>query len=119
MAAASALYWSQSNNPDSIYLKNQRQWIQKNFSEYLGGQLHIHKNAAFLVMDEDVLFFCGLVREKADAGVWMKRQDECIVVCDKEFQEVLYDCRNRYSLSWGKEYREMEDASYWQRLFLK
>ena len=43
MAAAPALYWSQSDNPDSIYLKNQRQWIQKNFGEYLGGQLHIHK----------------------------------------------------------------------------
>ena len=125
MAAAPALYWSQSDNPDSIYLKNQRQWIQKNFSEYLGGQLHIHKNAAFLVMDEEesfgerhpreamlpelVLLFCGRIRETVDEGVWMKRQDECIVVSEKEFQKELNDCRDRYSLAWSKEYREMED----------
>ena len=125
MAAAPALYWSQSDDPDSIYLKNQRQWIQKNFSEYLGGQLHIHKNAAFLVMDEEesfgerhpreamlselVLLFCGRIREKADEGVWMKRQDECIIVSKKAFQEELYDCRGRYSPAWSKEYREMED----------
>lgn len=125
MAAAPALYWSRSDDPDSIYLKNQRQWIQKNFSEYLGGQLHIHKNAAFLVMDEEesfgerhpreamlpelVLLFCGRVREKADEGVWMKRQDECIIASKKEFQEELYDCRGRYSPAWSKEYREMED----------
>lgn len=125
MAAAPALYWSQSDDPDSIYLKNQRQWIQKNFSEYLGGQLHIHKNAAFLVMDEEesfgerhpreamlpelVLLFCGRIREKADEGVWMKRQDECIIASKKEFQEELHDCRGRYSPAWSKEYREMED----------
>lgn len=125
MAAAPALYWSQSDDPDSIYLKNQRQWIQKNFSEYLGGQLHIHKNAAFLVMDEEesfgerhpreamlselVLLFCGRIREKADEGVWMKRQDECIIASKKAFQEELYDCRGRYSPAWSKEYREMED----------
>lgn len=126
MTAAPALYWSQSDDPDSIYLKNQRQWIQKNFSEYLGGQLHIHKNAAFLIMDEEdsfgerhpreamlpelVLLLCGLIREKVDEGVWMKRQDGCIVVSKKEFQEELYDCRHRYSPAWSKEYREMEDA---------
>ena len=125
MAAAPALYWSQSDDPDSIYLKNQRQWIQKNFSEYLGGQLHIHKNAAFLVMDEEesfgerhpreamlselVLLFCGRIREKADEGVWMKRQDECIIASKKAFQEELYDCRGRYSPAWSKEYREMDD----------
>ncbi len=125
MAAAPALYWSQSDNPDSIYLKNQRQWIQKNFSEYLGGQLHIHKNAAFLVMDEEesfgerhpreamlpelVLLFCGWIREKEDEGGWMKRQDECIVVSEKEFREELCNCRDRYSLAWSKEYRELED----------
>ena len=126
IVAAPALYWNQSDNPDSIYLKNQRQWIQKNFSEYLGGQLHIHKNAAFLVIDEGesfgemhpreamlpelVLLLCGLIREKADEGVWKERYDGCIVVSTKEFQKEIYHCRDKYRLAWSKEYREMEDA---------
>ena len=126
IVAAPALYWSQVDNPDSIYLKNQRQWIQKNISEYLGGQLHIHKNAAFLVMDEEecfgerhpreamlpeiVLILCRLIREKVESGVWEKRQDECIVVSQKEFLAELHDCRARYRQAWSKEYREMEDT---------
>lgn len=126
IAVAPALYWSQSDNPDSIYLKNQRQWIQKNFSEYLGGQLHIHKNAAFLVMNEEESFgerhpgdamlselvslLCGMIRGKADESVWKKRYDECIVVSKKEFQEEICHCRDRYKLAWSKEYREMNDA---------
>lgn len=36
MTTAPALYWSQSDNPDSIYLKNQRQWIQKILSGTYG-----------------------------------------------------------------------------------
>lgn len=126
MTAAPVLYWSQPDNPDSIYLKNQRQWIQKNFSEYLGGQLHIHKNAAFLVMEEEeyfgekhpreamlselVLILCRLIREKAETGVWKRRQDECIAVSKKAFQEELYYCRDKYKPAWSKEYREMEDT---------
>lgn len=128
LTAAPALYWRQADNPDSIYLKNQRQWIQKNISEYLDGQLHIHRNAAFLVMDEEecfgerhpreamlpelVLILCRSIREKAETGVWEKRQDECIVVSQKEFQTELYYCRNRYGQAWSKEYREMEDTKF-------
>ena len=126
MATAPALYWSQSDNPDSIYLKNHRQWIQKNFGEYLGGQLHVHKNTAFLVMDENesfgekhpreamlpelVLLLCGWIREKEEKGIWKKRQDGCIGVSVKEFQEELYHCRDRYKKAWSKEYRDMEDT---------
>ncbi len=121
-----AIYWSQADDLDSIYLKNQRQWIQKNLSEYLGGQLHIHKNVAFLVMNEEdsfgerhpreamlpelVLLLCRLIREKAETGAWQKRRDECIVVSKKEFQAELYHCRDRYRQAWSKEYREMEDT---------
>ncbi len=126
MTAAPVLYWSEPDNPDSIYLKNQRQWIQKNFSQYLGGQLHIHKNAAFLVMEEEqcfgekhpreamlselVLLLCRFLREKAKTGVWERRQDECIVISKKEFQTELYHCRDRYRSAWSKEYRDMEDT---------
>ncbi len=126
ITAAPALYWSHADDSDSIYLKNQRQWIQRNISEYLSGQLHIHKNAAFLVMDEEecfgerhpreamlpeiVMILCRLIREKAETGIWKKRQDECIAVSHKEFQAELYNCRARYKQAWSKEYREMEDT---------
>ena len=125
LAAAPALYWSQMDDQDSIYLKNQRQWIQKNFSDYLGGQLHIHKNAAFLVLEEEggfgerhpreamlpelVLIVCRVFRENVEAGIWTQRPDGCIAVAREDFQAELYRCRDRYKAAWSKEYREMED----------
>lgn len=126
LTAAPAIYWSETDDPDSLYLKNQRQWIQKNFSDYLGGQLHIHKNAAFLVMDEEesfgerhpreamlpelVLLLCRLIRKKAEEGIWEKRQDECMVISKEEFQREILHCRDIYKKAWSKEYREMEET---------
>lgn len=126
LAAAPALYWQQANDPDALYLKNQRQWIQKNFSDYLGGQLHIHKNAAFLAMEEEdcfgeghpreamlpelVLILCKEIRKKVEAGTWKRRPDECVPLSKKEFQAELYRCRDKYQSAWSKEYREMDDA---------
>jgi hypothetical protein len=50
------MYWKENDDQDSIYVKNQRQWVQKNLDDNLGGQLHLHKNAVFFVMDEDDCF---------------------------------------------------------------
>lgn len=123
LAAAPALYWKQTDDQDSIYLKNQRQWVQKNLRTYLDGQLQIHKNAAFLVMEEQVfgerhpreamlpeliLCFCGRIRELVETGVWTRRPDDCIAVKREDFLKELYDCREKYQEAWGKEYREME-----------
>lgn len=72
MAAAPALYWSQSDDPDSSYLKNQRQWIQKNFSEYLGGQLHIHKNAASNDRRMEYYFLGDGEKEKATGYLYLE-----------------------------------------------
>ncbi len=129
LAAAPALYWKQNDDPDGIYLKNQRQWIQKNFHDYLGGQLHVHKNAAFLVMDEEcfgeghpreamlpelVLLVCRICKERLEAGVWKRRADESIAVSREEFEAVLKECREKYQSAWSKEYREMDDGKLLQ-----
>ena len=51
LVAAPALYWSSGEDPDALYLRNQRQWVSRYLEEYLGGELQIHRNAAFLVLD--------------------------------------------------------------------
>ncbi len=124
LAAAPALYWDRADDPDGIYLKNQRQWIRKNLNDHLGGQLHVHKNAAFFVMEEDcfgerhpreamlpelVLIFCQTIREKAENGVWERRADERIPVPWEEFKQTLLTCREETGAAWSKEYREMEE----------
>ena len=47
------MYWEGNEDVDSLYLKNQRQWVEKYLEENLGGRLDIHKNAAFFVLEED------------------------------------------------------------------
>lgn len=126
LAAAPAMYWDRADDPDGIYLKNQRQWIQKNMDDCLGGRLHIHKNAAFFVMEEEdcfgerhprdamlpelILVFCGEIREKEEKGLWERRPDERILVSREAFKEALLECRGRFRQAWSKEYREMEEG---------
>lgn len=123
LAAAPALYWESSEDPDSLYLKNQRQWIGKYLDENLGGSLHVHKNAAFFVLDETdhfgevhpreaavsevTLNLCARIRELADAGKLVRENGDCIRISEGEFGEVLAGCQKQYRAAWSKEFREM------------
>ena len=81
LLACPAMYWETAEDADSLYLKNQRQWVSKYLEENLDGRLDIHRNAAFFVLDEEntygevfpgtaavydvVLLVCGVLREYA------------------------------------------------------
>lgn len=123
LASAPAMYWQENDDQDSIYVKNQRQWVQKYLNDNLGGQLHIHKNSAFFVMDEEdcygkkhprdamiaelVLLVCGEVRSRVNEGVLIKEYDECIRINKRKFQNIITICKEKYDSVWRKEYREM------------
>ena len=53
LVACPQMYWESIEDADSLYLKNQRNWVAKNLEENLGGRLDIHKNAAFWMVEED------------------------------------------------------------------
>ena len=126
LVSSPAMYWKETDDQDSIYVKNQRQWVQKNLDDHLGGQLHIHKNAAFFVMEEDdcfgdrhprdamlpeiVLIVCEEIRNKVKEGIWTKRHDECVQIGENQFKELLVECKAKYGSAWSKEYREMDAA---------
>lgn len=124
LASSPAMYWKDSDDQDSIYVKNQRQWIYKNLSERLGGNLHIHKNAAFFVMDEAdcfgerhpadsvlseiVLLICGEISDMVREGVLEKRNDDCAVISKEGFMKIVSECKEKYEAAWSKEYRQMD-----------
>ena len=56
LTLAPALYWSEQNRNDYDYVKNQRPWLSRYLGEALGGELQIHKNGAFLVLEQDNRF---------------------------------------------------------------
>ncbi len=124
LVSSPAMYWKESDDQDSIYVKNQRQWVQKYLNDHLGGHLHIHKNAAFLVMDEDdcfgdrhprdamlseiALVVCEEIRNKVNSGTWTKGYDQCVSISEHQFKELIAQCKAKYGAAWSKEYREMD-----------
>jgi hypothetical protein len=51
-----AVYSEGPEDPDYLYIRNQRGLLQKDMEEYLDSQLHVHKNGAFLVLDSSKNF---------------------------------------------------------------
>ncbi len=124
LTACPAMYWETVEDADSLYLKNQRQWVEKNMKEHFGGRLDIHKNAAFWVLeDEDsygkfhprdaqlpevILLLGGMIRGKVETGNWKREMDETIRIPREEFMVLVAECQNQWKNAWSKEYREMD-----------
>lgn len=126
LAVCPAMYWEGNEDMDSLYLKNQRQWVAKYLEENLGGKLDIYKNAAFFVLEEDdcygkvhprdamlpeiVLLVCAHIQQMLREGKLVKQENERIVITEKQFWEVIIACRKKWSTGWSKEYREMDEG---------
>lgn len=124
LASCPAMYWDTVEDADSLYLKNQRQWIEKNMKEHFGGRLDIHKNAAFWVLEEEdsygrlhprdaqlpevILLLGGMIRENVEAGRWEPEADETVCISQEEFISLVTACQEKWKAAWSKEYREME-----------
>ena len=120
------MYWEGNEDVDSLYLKNQRQWVEKYLEENLGGRLDIHKNAAFFVLEEDdcygkvhpreamlpeiVLLVCAHIQQMFRAGEVVKQENEMIIFTERQFSELVLLCRQKWSMGWSKEYREMDEG---------
>jgi hypothetical protein len=116
--------WEETNDPDALYLKNQRTWITKYMQEQLGGRLDIHKNAAFWMLEQEdgygkihprdamlpeiVLLVCTEIQQQLQDGILQKQENERIKISVQEFRELILGCRKRWMKAWSKEYREMD-----------
>lgn len=123
LAVCPVLLWEETNDPDALYLKNQRTWISRYMQEQLGGRLDIHKNAAFWMLEDDsygkihprdamlpelVLLVCTKIQEQLATGVLQKQENERILIGEQAFNELVLACREQWQSAWSKEYREME-----------
>ena len=104
-------------------MKNQRSWLNRYLGEALGGELQIHKNGAFFVLDEEsrfglvhpreaaipeaALLLCGQLREQVAAGVYPRQEDDTVFLTRREFQQELAQCRQRCGAGWGRRLREL------------
>lgn len=124
LVACPAYIWKENNDSDALYLKNQRQWITKYMQENLGGRLDIHKNAAFWMLEtedrygrahprdamlpEVVMLVCADIRNQLEDDILNKMENERILLKKSDFENLVLQCREKWSSVWSKEYREME-----------
>lgn len=115
-----AMYWEGLEDADAAYLKNQRAWVTKHLFDHTGYRLDIHRNAAFLLKEEEagrfgelfpdtstlsdiVLMICTMCRKAFPEH----REDDSVVCSVREFHDVIDECAKKYSPLWSKEYREL------------
>ena len=123
LTLAPALYWSEQDHSDYDYVKNQRSWLNRYLGEALGGELHIHKNGAFFVLDEEhrfgavhprdsaisdaALLLCAQLRGQIAAGIYPRSEDDTVFLTRREFQHEIIQCHAQYGTGWGRRLREL------------
>lgn len=117
-----AMYWERPDDADFAYLKNQRQWVSKYLNQFLGGVLHIHKNGAFLIMEDEEKFasyypqenmisdisllVCALARSKVLKGEYKKEENDYVILHQSKWADLLTECHQSYKNLWNKGFCE-------------
>ncbi len=118
------VYNEGSADADYLYIKNYRGMLQKDIEDLLGSELHIHKNGAFIVLNESkafknvfpdhknisdiVLQLNRVIRELLEQGELSRNQDDTITLSEVKFGQMIELCRQWNQAGWSKEYREMK-----------
>lgn len=123
LTLAPALYWSELEHSDYDYVKNQRTWINHYLGEAIGGELLVHKNGSFFVLEEEhrfgavyprdsaisdvALLLCAQLRSQITAGIYPRSEDDTVFLTRHEFQHELLQCYTQYGTGWGRRLREL------------
>ncbi len=111
------------DDADYLYIKNYRNMLKKDVEDMLDSELHVHKNGAFISLDESkyfkdvfpdnksisdiILQLNGIIREMLEEGEISKKEDDIITISQLKFDNMVADCRQRYHSGWSKGFREM------------
>ena len=123
LALTPGLYCSDESRSDYEYIKNQRRAIGTSLDKTLGGELQVHKNGAFFLLSEGdrcgmtypgtralsdaALLLCAQLREEILQGRYLRREDDMVVLTDREFRYEIERCRTRWGNGWGSQIRAM------------
>lgn len=135
------MYKDSDSEEDFAYVRNYRNMIQGELSELFDCELQVHRNSAFLILNENshlgrcfpeentlsdiVLLFNRILQEKLQTGEIQVPLNEQISIPREAFQRLAEECRERFGAAWNKTYREMtfgeiyrEMADYMKELML-
>lgn len=127
------MYKNADTEEDFAYIRNYRNMIQGELSELIDCELQVHRNSAFLILNESshlgrtfpeentlsdiVLLFNGVLQEKIQAGEINIETDEQIRLPKVTFQKLVEECKERFGSAWNKTYREMTFGEIYQEVY--
>lgn len=132
LVMAPVLYNEGSQDQDFYYIKNFKGIIENDLEKYLGLRLHVHKDAALVVLEENersakyfpsnnaisdiILSFNKLVIDKLLQGELNLDENSKIKLKCQEFKELLGELRERKAFGWSKEFRESGDLYLYEEI---
>lgn len=127
------IYKSEETEEDFAYLRNFRNMIQGDFSEFFDCELQVHKNSAYLVLGEEcrlgrcfpeentlsdaVLLIHSLIQERVKQGEISVPLNEQICIPGETFQGIIDECKEKFGHGFNKTYREMTFSEFYKEVF--
>ncbi len=127
-----AAYSEGVEDQDYLYIKNYKNMLETDINKYLDAQLHVHKNGAFLILDEDkynkyafpesktisdiTLHMCRIIVEKIKEGTLKRSENDIITISSHSFLSLVKELMEKYSSGWSKEYREMNVDNLYEEI---
>lgn len=120
----SPIVYREEDKPDDYdYIKNYRNIIALDFERYLGLKLHVHKNGAMLVPEDNnrfdietfprnngisdfVLLVCKHLNEHIRSNKENLLKDDTYVIDKEKFEDILQEVKKQKGQGLSKEYRE-------------
>ncbi|WP_427338266.1 TIGR02678 family protein [Caloranaerobacter sp. DY30410] len=119
-----AVYRDGEDDQDYLYIKNYRNMIQADLEKYLQVDLHVHRNGTFLVLDEEKRYKNSFPENRAISDIVLqvnkiivnkvrnrelsRNAEDIIIVHKTVFDNIIEEVKEKYSVGWSKEYREMK-----------
>lgn len=119
-----AVYANKTEDQDYLYIKNYRNMIENDLENVFDVYFHVHKSSAYMILKENsqfkdvfpngknisdiVLQLNRIILNKIKDKVLVPRNDDKIVISLLQLEQLINECREKYSIGWSKSYRELK-----------
>lgn len=127
------MYKSEDTEEDFAYVRNFRNMIQGDFSEFFDCEVQVHKSSAYLVLGEEcrlgrcfpeentlsdaVLLIYNLIQERVKQETIEIPLDEQLCIPKETFHSIIDECKEKFGRGFNKTYREMTFLEFYKEVF--
>lgn len=126
------VYNEGTEDVDYSYIKNYRSMISNDLENYFEYDIHVHRNGALIVLDNEknlkdtfpgskaisdiVLLFNSLIVSEIKEKRIELKADDTAVISKANFYSLLENLKDKYGSGWSKEYREMKSDTLFSEI---